>query len=987
MPEQLSGALALKVLICLAAATMTVIACGWMGTDQSVRFNSYQTEREMGRLPPLPTLADGKTELQESWGYEDEDEEDDSSYEEASQREKEINAVWDEASAAEQKGEMDHARTHLRQYLEMTKIARDPSAIFVDREQRRNSAIDRLDAMTALGKGAGLSTVQAYLDARRAYDSDKSVDEVNRAIAAVPANNQLTDNVAYLRAALLYRESDFAAASRSFNHLATHYPQSEKREAALFMSAVAMMKTSKSYTGISGDEAHQHAYNQDRAPRGDANARATAIEEMNEEPLPLADCCDSAWTKSLAAFRSLLSKYPRGRYSNDARGWIAYLRLRGNDRAGALVEYYRLLSDVEDRNAQLDAAFSLTLVRHHATDAEMQRVEMELEDEPAPALAYAYHEIYNYLINPGCQFLEDWPDNQWEADRQKEQKDSLERAGLERVVAFATRLMKRYTRAAIGGSFALRLASANLELGENDAALEQAKRALTLNVREQERARALWVKGVAEHRLHDYEHARSTLTTLVNENPQGELTEGARRMLAMSAEDAGDMDAALEQYLQLKYDTDVAYFIDVLMTPEQLNGFIERHPNFEKRDEFLYALGIRYMRLNCWSEARAAFARLKTTGEDHDPYRYISYDSYAASQDCHRQQPPGFSYRCDDPKDKDFGPGVTSRLLLSDLKTIDDIERLERDANEAQGDEAKAEALYQLASYLYESSTLLFYNPIAWHGMRHYQLITLQSGNKFRAPDEAARLWRDMQEHEPIARALVIYLDVVRRYPQTRAARDALYTAAVCHERLADYNDYWRSIYSQGLHAGDRMVTYADVKKAYPNYQLPRSTVGWEPVTRTVGGGPGWAAKPVPRPRLTLAARLRLRTNKIWTWFTGLWEDRLRHWIAVALSFASAFFASFCAGRARKLLRGQLARNRNGLKRRRLKYRWLAAHRRGKLLRLVRAESKTFVRRARTLSLRLMLKASGRRALALNLAAHTLLIVLLVLMMQTMSSG
>jgi TolA-binding protein len=979
--ERVSAAFIFKLLLCTLAATATVIACGWIGAgEQSVRFNSYRTEREMGRLPPLPTLANGLTELSAQWMTEPEWDDPVSDYGVAQRREKETDELWERADAASTAGEFALARSLLREYLARTNLQRDAWFAPVNCLQRRNSAVDQLDALAAYDKGASLPDVQAYLEARRAYDSEKSGEEINHALDAVRAGAQLADNVAYLRAATsANRQSDYASAALAFKELAARYPQSEKREAALFMSAVATMKTSSSFTGTSGDEAHLRADdNQKKA--GEARNYSTITGGAGDETTTaatLATCCDDAWREALAAFNLFLSKYPRGRYASDARGWIAYLLLRGNDRAGALVNYYRLLGDEEDRNAQLEAAFSLTLVRHHATEDEMKRVEAKLEDEPRAALAYAYHEIYNYLINPGCQLIYDWPENDWEAEQQEHKLSAYEHAGLERVAAFGTRLMRRYPKAGFGGSFALRVASANLELGENHAALEQSRRALSLGVKKEERERALWVKGVAEQRLRDYDSARRTLSMLVAENSQGELTTGARRLLAMVAEDAGDLDAALEQYMALKYDTDVAYFIDVLLTPEQLAGFIERRPDFEKRDEFLYALGIRYMRLRRWDEARAVFASVKTAGKNGDRY------SYGSNNDCY--QPPGFEYRCFDPKDTDNGPGVTSRLILSDIRTIDDLQRLERAAEEAQGDEAKAEALYQEASYLFQSSTLLFHNPIAWGVGRHYELAYLQSENKFRAPGEAENVWRDMQEHEPVARALVIYLEVARRYPRTRAARDALYTAAVCHERLSNYNEYWSNAYRRGQHAGDRMVTYADVKAAYPNYQLPRGTYLWEPVTRTVKGGPGWAAPPKPKPRLTFRERLKLHVGMFRGWIKSFWEDNARRWVIITLAFLSAFFASYLAGRARKLLRQQFQPSRPGAMTRRRFFRCLSAHRRGKLMSLLREESKLSLRRARRRLLRLMLTRRGRNVLALNLSAHALLILLLIVMAQTMA--
>src|SRR5439155_12004332 len=109
---------------------------------------------------------------------------------------------------------------------------------------------------------------------------------------------------------------------------------------------------------------------------------------------------DKAWHDADSAFRKVTTDYPRGRYSNDARGWLAYLSLRHNDRASALVQYYRLLAD-ESENARVEAAFSLALVRWTATGDEMARVEKELANDAAAALAYAYHNIYNYSIDPG----------------------------------------------------------------------------------------------------------------------------------------------------------------------------------------------------------------------------------------------------------------------------------------------------------------------------------------------------------------------------------------------------------------------------------------------------------------------------------------------------------------------------------------------------------------------------------------------------------
>ena len=67
---------------------------------------------------------------------------------------------------------------------------------------------------------------------------------------------------------------------------------------------------------------------------------------------------------------------------HDARGWQGYLELRRHDRAGALIQYYRLLAG-DDDSARTKGAVSLAYVRWTATDDEISKVEKELADEPA----------------------------------------------------------------------------------------------------------------------------------------------------------------------------------------------------------------------------------------------------------------------------------------------------------------------------------------------------------------------------------------------------------------------------------------------------------------------------------------------------------------------------------------------------------------------------------------------------------------------------
>ena len=286
------------------------------------------------------------------------------------------------------------------------------------------------------------------------------------------------------------------------------------------------------------------------------------------------------------------------------------------------------------------------------------------------------------------------------------------------------------------------------------------------------------------------------------------------------------------------------------------------------------------------------------------------------------------TFNCTDPKDGDFDEQdnliITPRLVLRDIQTANDLEALERSVIAAPDDEAKAEALYQFASYQYEASSLLFYNPLASPG--YWNLSLLAGEGRYRVANESQLLFESTQEHERLARALKVYLDVVNRFPQTRAARDSLYTAAVCHERLAAYNPYWREIYQNGLHAGERMVTYRDVKAAYPKYQLPRGTYGWQPSTRTVNGGPGWQSPPKPQkppPRLTKRERLKIFVAAVSESLAAFWNERGRRWLTEFVIVLGLLFTVRVAARNRKRLRSRLARHRIEQSRQAVTYPWL----------------------------------------------------------------
>jgi outer membrane protein assembly factor BamD (BamD/ComL family) len=1032
--ERRKGVWAALLVVSLAACAGVAVGCGWGGFENSVRFGHGVTDRQRGHLPPLPFDVRGSKEDKDGAGVED-------AGLSAKQRSAETDKLWEDASAAVEASALEKARSLLREYVARTDGfgCGDEWEAPANCRERRNSALDRLDALAALECGSDAGHVKSYLVARAAYDAwlegnavspdeqhqyysrpseKKEAEEriaqkeeeraagmqtwagdVEGNLSALAHDPNLADNAAYLRAAGVYGAGQPGDAGEAFESVAARYPKSEKREAALYMAGRIAMQSSATYPGD--------------------GATATS-----EDPCAGADCRDEAWTKARRDFTRLLDEYPKGRYATDARGWLAYLDLRVGDTSGALVEYYRLLAGADDRAGRELAARSLRLVRGQADEEDMKRVEAALEDEPRAALAYAYHNLYNYAPGYYLNVPEVADENpyqseqysseqyRWQEHKTQALRERAQRRELRRVADFAARLIGRYPQAGAGGAFVVRLAEAQLELGDARAALGASRRAIAAGLAPDERAQALWVEGVAEYRLKDYAAARGTLTRLAEEFPHGDLTKGARELVATVAEDAGDLEGALEQYFALGYDPDVAYFMDVLLTPEQVASFVTRHANSPRRDELLYALGLRYLRAGRYAEARATLSRVRTTADSYDydddyynpsdeggpthpklHLRYRFWDEYGEGDGEYLTQ-----------TDAPDGPTPTrdtrvySDWMLRDMKTLDDLERLQQEIERAQGDEAKAEATYQMASYFYEGS-LLFYNPAAWRGMRAEMLGSLNETN-YRSPNEAQVVWRYEQEHEAPARALALYLEVVRLYPRTSAARDSLYTAILCHQRLSEFNRYWRDMYGKGLYAGERLVTLADLRREYPQYRLP--AVGdWKPSARTVDGRPAWPAPAKPKPptgveRVRWKMRLaQWRVSQGWKLFGEIYGGRVRHWTLVALHWlVVALVASLVllifrlTRRTRRFMYKQLRRccTRGRAHRRREVYAptcSYAAHlpyTRHESLRAAAGETAHRI-------LRLALNERGRAALALNLFTHGLLTVLLWAVLWAVKAG
>jgi TolA-binding protein len=841
------------VVIILLASIVTALSCGWSYvTDHSVRFNSYRTGRGFYTLRPLPIAYDSEKKkdltVNDLSCCDDFTDQDDTST--TDQKLAESNQTWDDARAAIDDTKLDKAAELLKKFLAQTiyrSAGYDTADAETTRLQRRSTAYDILDAMMAQRQGSKENSVKDYLLARYAYDA-QSETEFNEKLEKGSHDANLEDNWEYLKAARLFSTgSEAETALSAFRVHIQRFPNSEKNEAAMFMYARSLLQSSYSF---------------------EKDGCGLIVKDSDSSKVePEEKCRDIDWHEAVGAIKRVMEKYPRGRYFNDARGWLAFLYKRGGERAKALAEYYKMLGDVSDRPARLEAKHSLEIVGDDYDDDTLNAVENLIQSDLNASMAYAYYRIYNYAVDSTYQKPEIWYSQDWkeQADERKRVLDA-HNAGeheLERIVRFADAMMKRYPQAPVTGGFVVRVAEAQIELKNYRDSLTSSKKALTLGVKGDLRAQALWIKGSSEHAQKEFTSATKTFKQLIAEFPDSNLIEGARRLLALTAEDQNDLDAALEQYLALHYHYDISYYIDILMPTDRLAAFVKKHRQIPEYNDLLYALGIRYMRDQRWDEAGVSLSMVRSSGVP-------SLNEAEGSSDSGYTKYPNWNWG-----ETHY---IKSSWVMTDLKTIDDLKRLQLAIQNADGDEAKAEAMYQFASYQFDADELLFYNPLAWDGERYELLSQLSTSDSMRLPNESQTILDYSRSHETLARAIPIFLGIADRYPKTRAAPDALYSAAVAEERLSDYNPYWRDVYSKGLVPNNMTISYADVKRRYPRYRFPIGTRGWEASTRTVNGGEAWPAPPPPpkpKTRITREERVKRKLKEYFNEYSPIVKSKV----------------------------------------------------------------------------------------------------------------
>ena len=315
------------------------------------------------------------------------------------------------------------------------------------------------------------------------------------------------------------------------------------------------------------------------------------------------------------------------------------------------------------------------------------------------------------------------------------------------------------------GHIMARIAQAAFVLKRTSAAKQYASRSLSKGSSNLDRALDTFLLASVAKREGRMQEARSGYESIVSRYPHSYLVGGAQENLAIIYEHEDRFGDALDVYQKLGYQYDVAYLLDIRMSPEEIAAYVEAHPRSKQIDLLRFSLGIRYLRDDKFRLAATELAKVPIRRREH--FRKVLYPGEEKSTD------------------------VDPELIPDPLETARDLAHLYRLHRLARSLEAKALTLTRVADYYYDNRNLLLYNPALWHHMREVGIgdywDTTVATNKDAKVLEAYH-WK----HECYARTLTLCRKILKEYPHASVRYRVAYRAGCAAERLARMNPYWR---------------------------------------------------------------------------------------------------------------------------------------------------------------------------------------------------
>ena len=583
---------------------------------------------------------------------------------------------------------------------------------------------DRAQIMTRMAYSSDLLTpgrseiLQAYLvsvpveDGAGLRESAANLEK----IAANPAADWLREYAAYQAASALAAAKENTQAIAAYQAFLKNYPNGVKREDALIMLArTALLSDDAAKRDVPAGEA---ALNQ-LAKEFPKSRYRDSVPGLRARILYVQEKYPAAATAYLALHDADSLEMARKKLAGSAQGSLD---------APLLEIYLKKLAGAKTWTDYADALTRIDRTRKRMSAQSSREFADRVQKNYDLAAAYIYYRLYHTMNQA---------------------------SDLKSLTRLADTFAARDGGAKLPPLVRVRLAEIYYQRKMYDRALKWADSVDAANVRD----RALFVRGASKQKIGHNDAALADFNALLARCPNSFLRHAARENVAILDESAGLRGAALDNYFALNYQLDIAFLLDVRMTPHEIETYIAAHPKSPQKDLLAYSLGIRYLREERWAESEKWLKRVA-------PAKYAAYSKMREdSSELDTKSP-------------------------APLEALRELRGLYQNISDAGSDNERAAALYAYASYYSTHGTLLLYNSALWQGQREGAFQFWQNARQT-SPEDAAAIRNHMISHEVYSRSRRICLELARRYPASPVAPAAVYRAAAACRRLAAFNTWW----------------------------------------------------------------------------------------------------------------------------------------------------------------------------------------------------
>jgi outer membrane protein assembly factor BamD (BamD/ComL family) len=587
----------------------------------------------------------------------------------------------------------------------------------------------------------------ALLAAYRRYRQGLDADEMEQRDAAQdafeqvyrdPAADFLRAHACYQLASLAWEWLDFPRAVRLYQGLLHEFPQSARREDALIMLArCALLPATETGRDLGAGRA---ALDQLAREFPKSRFRAAALGLRGRLHYINAEYSAAFWCyRAIGDSRSVETMLKEGT-GVSGRGYRVWL----------FTAYLRRLTQVHTYTDYAQTISAIDRTRYALAPQDLKRFAALLRQDPELPDPYLYYRLYHTDLKP---------------------------SDLKSLAQLADAIVAAHPATRLSAVVQVRLAEVYYRQRQYDKALHWAT---DQTGAERPYDRALYVRGATLQKLGRSKEALAAFRTLLARCPLSPLRHGAWEETAILCEALGDRIGALEQYFALDYTADIAYLLDSRMSISEVEACLRRFRrgrhtaarsyyyssysqnggtlHYSERELLTYTLGVLELRADHWDAAERWFKQLKS--------KRLRRFSQGRTQWATRSSP--------DP-----------------LTAARDLRRLSAAVKTAPDDNARASALYKVATYYYTHGTLLLYNSLLWQNERAWDYGFILAPNRKDVGDAATRAY--MYRHEVYARVLALCKQIAERYPNAPVAPQALYRAACSARFLANFNGWWRA--------------------------------------------------------------------------------------------------------------------------------------------------------------------------------------------------